>query len=155
MEGDEPTAVASMSFQPDGSYQLMRKNGSVRTVTFDPMGAQRPTAKECNFSNNGSEISGLTRATSIRNYYDSIIYEGHIKDGKPHGMGTKTWEGGNERYHGFFFEGKRHGAGTYTYSSGSIFIGEYVMNKKHGQGMYRWPAGRTYQGDWQNDCMNG
>ena len=51
-------------------------------------------------------------------------YEGEIKNGIAHGLGTLTWTDGN-KYEGEFKEGKKHGHGKYTYSNGDKYEGEY------------------------------
>ena len=49
---------------------------------------------------------------------DGQIYDGEWRDGKPEGLGVKTWPDGR-KYDGEFFQGKPVGVGVKTYQDGS------------------------------------
>ena len=84
-------------------------------------------------------------------------YEGEIKNGLPHGIGTYTKTDGST-YVGQFNNGLRHGNGTFTWAENAPdgagkYIGEYKDNKrwkgsiydKHGKMVYSY-----LNGDIQN-----
>jgi len=84
-------------------------------------------------------------------------YEGEIKNGLPHGIGTYTKTDGST-YVGQFNNGLRHGNGTFTWSENAPdgagkYIGKYKDNKrwkgsiydKHGKIVYSY-----LNGDIQN-----
>ena len=50
-------------------------------------------------------------------------YVGEMKNGKPHGQGTQTWNSGG-KYEGEWLDGYTHGQGTRTYWDGEKFVGE-------------------------------
>lgn len=57
---------------------------------------------------------------------DGAKYKGQIKDGEPHGIGTKTWPDGDQHV-GFFVRGKAHGQGKFTYADdGWAFEGQWI-----------------------------
>ena len=81
-------------------------------------------------------------------------YEGEWRDGKRTGYGTHTWTDGN-RYEGEFRDGKKHGYGTHTWAGGSRYEGQYRDGKKHGYGTYTWADGSRYEGQYRGGKPNG
>ena len=82
------------------------------------------------------------------------IYEGGVKDGRPHGRGTETYPS-EAKYVGEFKDGKRHGQGTYTWAEGDQHIGEYKDGNANGQGTLTLPDGTKYDGEFKDGVPNG
>lgn len=87
--------------------------------------------------------------------YDSgTIYEGEVKNGKPHGKGkytsTKGWV-----YEGEFANGAITGHGVIKFASGGTYDGEFVDQKRNGHGIEKFPDGSIYDGEWKDDKRNG
>ena len=80
-------------------------------------------------------------------------YTGHLKDGKPSGVGTFAYADGR-CYKGEFVDGKFKGNGIFTWPDGGRYEGEWagLMN---GRGVYTWPDGGRYEGEWANDKKHG
>ena len=103
------------------------------------------------------------------------IYEGGVKDGKPHGTGYRKT--GDEEYLGAFVDGARDGVGLWitprmSYlgefkgdtasgsgvleeASGSRYHGQFRDGKPHGAGTYTTGAGAVYQGVFKNGKADG
>ena len=115
---------------------------------------------------------------------DGIKYVGQVKDGKPHGMGTKTWIHGEytgqwkdgkrhgqgtmietdeiiSKYAGQWQNDKRHGQGTETHSLNSFdnadseYVGQFKDGRYHGQGTSYSFGIKTYEGQWENSMRHG
>jgi len=56
-------------------------------------------------------------------------YEGDIKDGLPHGLGTYTYHSGN-KYSGEWKDGVPVGKGTFTYPDGTKYVGGLKKGKR-------------------------
>jgi len=106
----------------------------------------------------------------------SATYEGEIKDGLKHGMGTLTWDDGDQ-YVGEFYNDQKtagtfhwkggdtysgewknslmHGKGTYTYRNLRRYEGEWYAGYKQGHGVFSWPNGDIYVGEFFKDMCNG
>ena len=87
-------------------------------------------------------------------------YDGEVKDGKPHGNGTRYYANGKQydRYEGEFREGKKHGQGTYDFANGDQYVGEYRDDKRNGRGTYYFSSGNQYLryvGEYRDDKMVG
>jgi len=106
----------------------------------------------------------------------SATYEGETKDGMKHGMGTLTWDDGDqyvgefkndEKTNGTFrwkggdtYTGEwkfslMHGKGTYTYKNGRMYDGQWVSGYKQGYGVFTWPIGDKYEGFFLKDQCDG
>ena len=81
---------------------------------------------------------------------DGDSYEGEMKDGKYHGMGTYRWGNGNV-YTGEYVNGVRQGNGKFAFASGSSYEGEWKNGKYHGKGKWTNADGSYYTGVWEND----
>lgn len=81
---------------------------------------------------------------------DGDSYEGEMKDGKYHGMGTYRWGNGNI-YTGEYVNGVRQGNGKFAFASGSSYEGEWKNGKYHGKGKWTNADGSYYTGVWEND----
>lgn len=82
------------------------------------------------------------------------IYEGEVKDGRPHGQGTETYPSG-AKYQGNFNNGLRHGQGTYAWAEGDQHVGEYKDGNANGQGTLTLPDGTKYDGEFKDGAPNG
>jgi len=106
----------------------------------------------------------------------SATYEGETKDGMKHGMGTLTWDDGDQyvgefshdektigtfrwkggdTYTGEWKASLMHGKGTYTYKNGRMYEGEWVSGYKQGYGVFTWPNGDKYEGFFLKDQCHG
>jgi len=106
----------------------------------------------------------------------SATYEGETKDGMKHGMGTLTWDDGDQYVGEFRFDEKTtgtfrwkggdtyngewknslmHGKGTYTYKNGRRYEGQWFAGYKQGFGVFSWPNGDVYVGQFLRDMCNG
>ena len=76
-------------------------------------------------------------------------YVGEWQDGKMHGQGTYTWDGG--KYVGEHKNHKADGKGTMTwFDDGSKYVGEWQDGKRHGLGAYIFPNGEKTVGKFKN-----
>ena len=87
---------------------------------------------------------------------DGSAYEGEVKGGIRHGVGTFCGPGGFPRYEGQWVEGRRHGKGLLVYSEGGDeYEGGWANDVREGQGTLTHASGNTYTGSWSNDQKNG
>lgn len=103
-------------------------------------------------------------------------YEGETKNGMKHGMGTLTWDDGDQyvgefkndektngtfrwkggdTYTGEWKHSLMHGKGTYTYKNGRMYEGDWVAGYKQGYGVFSWPIGDRYEGEFIKDQCHG
>ena len=102
----------------------------------------------------GEIRDGKPHGQGTKTYSNGDRYEGKWRDGNEHGRGTYTWTNGN-RYEGEWHDGKRHGLGIFTWSDGDHYKGDYVDGKRTGQGTYTWPDGAYYEGGFVNGKRTG
>ena len=96
-----------------------------------------------------------SKKRGIIKYADGSIYEGYLRNKKPHGRGKHIFKGDShpcEMYIGDFVDGIPEGEGTYNSKIGS-YTGQWKNNKHHGEGIllskrgeYR---GQFFNGKWQ------
>lgn len=79
-------------------------------------------------------------------------YTGHLKDGKPSGVGTFAYADGR-CYKGEFVDGKFKGNGIFTWPDGSRYEGEWANDKKHGKGVYITAQGNRCEQVWEEGCL--
>lgn len=103
----------------------------------------------------GSFVAGRMegRGKHVLNNGD-IEYIGEYKDGKPHGMGVKTYEDGSV-YSGSFKDGKRHGNGKISFTDVCEFDGMWINDKMDGSGSLKYSNGDKFTGMFKNNEMNG
>tara|TARA_Y100000590_G_scaffold263154_1_gene295284 strand:- start:576 stop:1301 length:726 start_codon:yes stop_codon:yes gene_type:complete len=72
----------------------------------------------------------LTSSTLSEVIYfgSSVIYDGEVKKGKAHGIGTFTFADGT-KYEGKFSKNRFHGKGKYTDIEGNVFEGKWKYGK--------------------------
>ena len=75
-------------------------------------------------------------------------YTGHLKDGKPSGVGTFAYADGR-CYKGEFVDGKFKGNGIFTWPDGGRYEGEWANDKKHGKGVYITAQGKRCEQVWE------
>ena len=80
------------------------------------------------------------------------IYEGEIKNGKPHGTGYRKT--GDEEYLGAFLNGARDGIGLWISPSMS-YLGEFKGDKATGSGVLEDGAGGRYHGQLKDGKPHG
>jgi hypothetical protein len=69
-----------------------------------------------------SSLTSITKAETLK--FASATYEGEVKNGKAHGVGTFTFSDGST-YHGKVKKNKIHGEGKYTDSNGNVYEGRF------------------------------
>jgi hypothetical protein len=108
----------------------------------------------------------------------SVVYSGHILEGRPSGRGRMIWENGDS-YSGCFKQGQRHGKGcqsfadgrqyegrfmanfahdpngSMTWKDGTLYVGAFVQGKRTGNGIQRFPTGVRYEGEFVNGKYHG
>ncbi len=112
---------------------------------------------------------------------DNEIYEGEIRNGKKHGIGTLKittenlilngiWQFGErsedsnewhimyvnkgEEYCGHIKDGIPHGEGIFKHSDGSIYSGNFVNGVRCGQGIHILSSGEVLKGRWYNGSFS-
>eukprot|EP00903_Cladosiphon_okamuranus_P011608 g10918.t1 len=85
-------------------------------------------------------------------YGNGIRYHGEMKQGKPHGTGTKTWPDESE-YVGEFSLGKEHGEGTKKFPDGSEHNGRWRMGHPDGPGVFIDAHGQKTVGNFRDDVF--
>lgn len=75
------------------------------------------------------------------------VYEGDVKNGKPHGVGILIYSNG-EKYVGGWKDGIIHGRGTYNWSNGRKYVGLWKDGELHGQGKITHPDGTFFEGEF-------
>ncbi len=81
-------------------------------------------------------LTDLSRTRTL--YYPdgngTILYEGELKDGVPHGQGTEYRRDGTIAYEGEWKDGEHHGQGTAYLEDGTIWYeGEWKDNNPVGR----------------------
>jgi len=92
---------------------------------------------------------GMTDKGEARNkevVTGSATYEGETKEGMKHGMGTLTWDDGDQYVGEFRFDEKT--TGTFRWKGGDTYTGEWKNSLMHGKGTYTYKNGRRYEGQW-------
>ncbi len=83
-------------------------------------------------------------------------YEGDCKKGKAHGKGKAE---GKDSYEGDFRNGLAEGMGTYTWENGNQFTGQWSKGLKEGKGtmIFKLASGKdsTVVGFWKKDIYSG
>ncbi|CBN79012.1 Hypothetical leucine rich repeat and MORN motif protein [Ectocarpus siliculosus] len=85
-------------------------------------------------------------------YGNGIRYHGEMKQGKPNGMGTKTWPDESE-YVGEFNFGKEHGEGTKRFPDGSEHSGKWRAGNRDGPGVFIDARGQKTVGNFRDDAF--
>ncbi|CAM9169851.1 unnamed protein product [Ascophyllum nodosum] len=91
---------------------------------------------------------------STLQYANGIRYYGEMKEGKPHGKGTKTWPD-ESRYTGDSFCSKKHGNGIKTFPDGSEHTGQFRSGVRNGPGIYIDARGRKTTGRFCDNPFSG
>ena len=83
------------------------------------------------------------------------MYEGAWRKGKFHGYGVLTDASGRAVYEGEFFNGQYHGSGTLTFANGEWYDGEFGSGLFQGRGTYVDSDGGWYSGEWKSGKRHG
>ena len=86
---------------------------------------------------------------------ETVTWSGGCVEGKAPGEGRVVWRDskGESVYEGGMRDGKPHGHGTYTFADGSRYEGEWRDGKPHGHGTYTRAHGRRHEGEWREGCL--
>ena len=76
------------------------------------------------------------------------FYDGEYSDDAKHGFGTMEYPDGSQ-YVGNFNANMKHGAGTYKLVDGAVYEGHFASGNMEGDGTYTWPSGVKYVGEWK------
>ena len=88
------------------------------------------------------------------------VYEGEVINGKPHGLGTLRYDGGDQ-YVGAFIDGKRSGLGVMIFCSSrdkashARYEGEWTADMMSGYGVHYLAAGAVYCGEFSTSTRTG
>mmetsp|Transcript_5978 Transcript_5978/g.11299 ORF Transcript_5978/g.11299 Transcript_5978/m.11299 type:complete len:441 (+) Transcript_5978:190-1512(+) len=82
-------------------------------------------------------------------------FEGTFSDGKLEGNGKHTLKNGTVEYIGKYKNGKPHGVGVKTFGNRSVYSGSFYDGKRHGEGKMSFPEVCEYNGQWADDKMEG
>ncbi len=83
-------------------------------------------------------------------------YRGTLRNGKPQGMGTRTFANG-DFCEGAFFDGQLQGQwkGKETYASGAVYVGSFVEGKRQGMGTLTLANGDFCEGSFVDGKRRG
>lgn len=146
------SGIGKLEWKRDGKV-LGTYDGNMADGRFDGPGRLRlPTG-----SGGFEQMEGFFRDGVIGDiglYQDSagIIYDGELKDGKPHGTGYS--KGGGEEYAGEFHEGKRHGIGVLI-AEDAAYVGEFENDKASGSGVLEDAEGGRLHGQFRDGRPHG
>lgn len=87
-------------------------------------------------------------------YHDNKIYEGHIINHVPHGLGIMKWPNG-DKYQGSFFDGLMDGTGQMAYNNGDFYHGNWENGSKNGKGTMVYADKTVYKGEWAEGKRSG
>ncbi|MFI3210778.1 MAG: hypothetical protein R3Y64_06990 [Peptostreptococcaceae bacterium] len=92
----------------------------------------------------------------------SLMYDGDLKNGKPHGQGKMIYKYDtfNEEYIGEFRDGKKHGYGKEycdLFHDYLAYEGEFQEDKRHGNGKEycMFMGSLEYEGEYINNNRDG
>merc|ERR1712137_912130 len=114
--------------------------GSLSCVSQEPTSLSRLTPTQPYIMANKNEPRNKEVVTG------SATYEGETKDGMKHGMGTLTWDDGDQYVGEFRFDEKT--TGTFRWKGGDTYTGEWKDSLMHGKGTYTYKNNRRYEGQW-------
>lgn len=87
-------------------------------------------------------------------YPNGSVYDGPLRDGRPHGDGRIKY-GDGDRYVGSFENGVRSGQGRYEYKSGAWYEGPFAHGVPNGLGRYGFASGSLYEGEYKDGKRSG
>lgn len=88
-------------------------------------------------------------------YGNGKVYEGPLKEGKPHGQGRLLCDDKFE-YYGDWKNGERHGKGLQIWTDSSLYDGEWAADRMHGRGeLHAAHAAFSYTGCFKNSKFHG
>jgi hypothetical protein len=85
---------------------------------------------------------------------DGSRYKGGLKNGRPHGRGTRTWPDGMI-YTGQFQNGAPHGRGTLTFGQGQKYVGAFQNGKLTGQAAFYRNGALVFEGGFLDGHYHG
>eukprot|EP00931_Biecheleriopsis_adriatica_P090900 TRINITY_DN64806_c0_g1_i1.p1 TRINITY_DN64806_c0_g1~~TRINITY_DN64806_c0_g1_i1.p1 ORF type:complete len:453 (+),score=118.92 TRINITY_DN64806_c0_g1_i1:37-1359(+) len=102
-----------------------------------------------------SIATGLREGTGVYYYANPhFVYEGGWRNGKKHGQGKLSFDGGGF-YEGSFEDGEICGDGNQEWSDGSNYVGQFLRGEKHGEGLLVKADGTRYSGGWLQNRYSG
>ena len=93
-----------------------------------------------------------------KSFYNNGLlgYDGNWKDGKENGKGKCFYDNGVLGYNGNWKDGKMDGKGKCFYDNGKIcYNGNWKNGKKDGKGKYYNDGDFLYNGNWKDGKMDG
>jgi len=128
-------------------------DGNMTDGRFNGPGRLRLTTKSGGYEQmEGYYNNGVIGEIGL--YQDSAgnIYDGELKNGKPHGTGYA--KGGGEEYAGEFRDGKRNGIGVLI-TADAAYVGEFENGKANGSGMLEDTEGGRLHGQFKDGHPDG
>ena len=144
----------------DGDTSLQFRSGNVYTgeladqTTMHGAGIYRWSSAGVTYA--GEFASNKLTGRGKYSWADGSTYEGELRAGVRHGVGTFSGPGGHPKYEGQWVEGRRHGKGMLTYSDGGdVYEGEFANDQREGSGTLTHGSGNSYTGQWVADQKCG
>ncbi len=133
--------------KPAGSYEGFMDGGKLNGLGKVQLVAKGGTIEiEGAFKDGDLDGGGLIKDA------DGNIYEGELKDGKPHGTGYQKI--GDEEYVGAFVDGERHGLGL-VLGKTTAYLGELDKGVASGSGVLEDDLGGRFHGQFSNNMPHG
>lgn len=133
--------------KPVGTYEGFMSEGKLNGPGVLRLAVKGGTNKlEGTFKNGDLDGGGLFEDAA------GSIYEGGLKDGKPHGTGYEKI--GEEEYIGEFVNGIRQGLGT-AIGPKTAYVGQFDNDVAFGSGVVEDETGGRYHGQFKNDKPHG
>lgn len=133
--------------QPAGSYEGFMSGGKLNGQGLLRLNVKGGISQlEGTFKDGDVEGGGFYKGA------DGSVYEGELKNWKPHGRGYRKI--GDDEYAGEFENGKRHGLGL-ALGERTAYIGEFDNDVASGSGVLEDAAGGRYHGQFKNNKPHG
>ena len=133
-----PSSQSKLNMPP---ITITFPGGAVLEATWvngEPHGPSRLTTSESVCESNYAH--GTPASSGIVTFTDGRVYEGELKDFKPHGEGVIKYLIGIS-HRGKFEDGVCHGPGVRTFPGGTVLESTWVNDEVHGPGRLTTPEG--------------
>ena len=87
-------------------------------------------------------------------FNDGSKYDGDLRAGKPHGLGTLQLFNG-DKYTGQWRDGYKEGTGIYLFASGAKHTGKWYNDLRHGHGQTKFTNGDILEGNFYQGMIHG
>ncbi len=131
---DACTAVPMNSCVRSNTYACLESNCVYSTdysLTDNSPSVNLYTLINSNRMKDISKMGNKRTRRDVISYSNGDRYDGRVKDGKKHGIGTYNWASG-DKYTGNWIDGNRTGYASYTWSHGDRYKGKFKDGLMHG-----------------------